>query len=716
MNLGLFTRSSRVRYKNIIKGNIIVDNKSTFQNLFQPKSIAVVGASNNTLKPGGRVFKNIMEGGYTGKLWPVNPKDSEILGTKAYSAIDALPWAPDLALIAIPAGGVLDALSALAEKGNRAAIILTAGFGETGEAGKELEKKILQVADQNDMAIIGPNCSGFLTPDYAGKFAGIIPGLESGSVDFVSGSGATVDYLMEQAQVRGVKFSHVINLGNSIQLGVEDMMEMMDENHGVDSAKIILLYLEAVNKPLKLLRHARSLIEKGCIIIGIKSGASNAGARAAASHTGAMATADHTVQALFDKAGIIRVQSKMELIEVTCALISMKKLPTGKRACIVTDAGGPGVMLTDELVQWGVSLPSFSPRTIKKLQELLPPQASLENPIDCLPSRNARQVKSIFEVLGKEEKENLDLAFFITGNSGMSDNREIYDAVKEVKTTCPIPILPVFSSATTCADLLKELVEDGCIYFHDEVAAGQAVGRLVNRPAIKNDDVQLSNYNHDKIKQKFTGQMGALTPEITKDILQAAGFPIPAQEVITEQSDLKLCCQTIGFPVVMKVAGPLHKSDVGGVKVNITNDGEAEQAWQELMSIPDAKGVMIQEMVQGVEVIIGTVRDSGFGQLVMFGLGGIYTEVLKDVSFGLATPETPLSLSEARQMIRNIRSYPILEGVRGERGVCVDTLAEYLVRLGKLVTDFPQINELDLNPVKGQDKALYVVDARILTE
>ncbi|WDP92330.1 MAG: acetate--CoA ligase family protein [Desulfobacter sp.] len=687
-----------------------------FKRLFYPQSIAVIGASNNELKPGGRVFKNILEGGYGGQLWPVNPKSSRIMGLSAFPDIDSLPEAPDLALVAIPAPAVPGAVNHLALKGNRAAIILTAGFGETGEAGKKMEDQILHTAEAHGMAVVGPNCSGFLTPAYSGKFAGIIPPLQPGCVDVVSGSGATVDYLMEQAGARGIRFSHVVNLGNSIQLGVEDMLGLLDGNHGPRSAKIILLYLEAVGKPGKLLAHARSLIRKGCTLIGIKSGASGAGARAAASHTGAMATADHTVQALLDKAGIIRVKSKAELIETTCALMAMSGLPQGNRACIVTDAGGPGVMLADALEREGISLPRLSGNTLDALGQVLPPQAALENPIDCLPSRTGGQLQAVFEVLGKKEAGHLDMIFFISGNSGLSDNGEIYDAVAAAQKSCPIPILPVLSSITTCEDLLKEWARQGRVYFLDEVAAGAAAGRLVHRPRPDWGRAELPDYDREALENLLSDQTGALSSTAAKAVLHAAGFTLPRQQVASGPGQLEAACRAIGFPLAMKVEGLLHKTDLGGVRVNITTMDQALGAWHELMVLPGARGVMVQEMVRGLEVIIGAVRDGEFGSLIMFGLGGIHAEVLKDVRFSLSTPEFPLSPGEAEKMIRGIRSYPILEGVRGQAGVCPETLADCLVRTARLVTDFPGIRELDLNPVKGEGAALYAVDARILMD
>jgi acetyltransferase len=503
-----------------------------------------------------------------------------------------------------------------------------------------------------------------------------------------------------------------LNLGNSIQLGVEDMLELLDESHGADSSKIVLLYLEAVNKPQKLLHHAKSLTAKGCVLIGIKSGVTEVGARAAASHTGAMTTSDHAVQALFDKAGIIRVKSKQELIETTCALIALGGLPKGNRACIVTDAGGPGVMLADELYRQGIELPSLSPRATERLKQVLPPQASLGNPIDCLPSRNAQQVGEIFTILAEEETQTIDLAFFLTGNSGMSDNWEIYQEIIRIGKTGAIPVLPVLSSATTCADLLEKVKAAETVYFPDEVIAGQAVGRIVNRPRIMDQIPALTNYDYAAISQALSAQQAALPPESVTRILKAAGFKLVPQIEVSEIRDLADACQTVGFPLVMKVVGPLHKSDTGGVKIGINTVSEAQRSWQELTTIPKATAVLIQKRVTGVEVILGASREPPFGHVILFGLGGIYTEVIKDIQFAL----TPLSPGEALRMIQRIRSFPILKGIRGERGASVELLTDYLVRLGRLVHDFPEIREIDLNPVKGSGKDLYPVDCRILVD
>ncbi len=688
----------------------MTESSILYNRLFNPKSIAVIGASNDPLKPGGRVTENIKNNGYKGELWAINPKSPSIMGLPTFRSLNDLPQAPELAYIAIPAPFVRATLQDLARIGNKAVIILTAGFGEKDQKGKEEEKAFLEIAAANDMTVIGPNCSGFLTTSYAGKFAGLIPVLKQGSIDIISGSGATVDYLMEQATMRGLSFGNVVNMGNSIQMGVEDILALLDENYDPCDSRLILLYMESIKKPVKLLKHARSLTQKGYTLAGIKSGVTEVGERAAASHTGAMATSDTAVQALFDKAGIIRVSSKTDLIDVVCAFTNLKGLIADYRVCIVTDAGGPGVMLSDELSRQGLRMPVTGKRTRERLAEVLPPESSIINPIDCLPSRTPDQIRGILRILDEEEKDNIDIIAVITGNSGLTDNWELYRAILEGMDNCSIPVMPVFSSANTCEELIQRVREQEKVFFPDEVLIGRALGKLARKPVIHEDVPALKGYDRDIIESALKGQGEQISSEAIKDILVAAGFRLPFQKEIIENKDLAAACRDAGFPLVMKVIGPLHKSDAGGVRINITSFEEAESAWDELIKIEGAQGVLVQQQIEGTEVILGAKKEGEFGHLIMFGLGGIYTEVLKDVSFALA----PVSNIEAMNMINRIKTLPILKGIRGVKGVSLDLLAEYLVRLGMLVNDFPRIEEIDLNPVKGIGPDLYAVDARII--
>ena len=678
--------------------------------LFNPGSIVVIGASNNDLKPGGRVIKNIKSHGFEGKLWAVNPKTRNILDLPTFSSIEDLPGAPDLAIIAIPAKFVLQCLKDLARKKVRVVIILTSGFGEKDDQGKILEREMLAIAEAADITLIGPNCSGFMTPAYKGKFAGIIPELPGNTVDFISGSGATVDYVMEQASYRGLSFGTVVNLGNSIQMGVEDILGLYDEQYNRSEVPVLMLYMEIVKKPLKLMLHARSLSRKGCFIVGIKSGTTAAGKRAAASHTGAMATNDTAVDALFAKSGIIRVRSKSDMIDVACVLSAAKGPLNGKRICVVTDAGGPGVMMSDELNRQGMELPVLKDKTQVCLREILPPESATANPVDCLPSRTADQIRSIVDLLAEEEKENVDAIAVVTGNSLLSDNWMIYKEIREAMDKSLLPVIPVLSSAVTAQNLIARYCSKGHIYFTDEVHLAKAL-RMVAGHYLP-DDIAPRPDGYDKrtIADTLSKEPSIMSPRGVEQVLRGAGFRLPDQISVLERKELTDACNQIGFPMVMKVIGPLHKSDVGGVTVGLEDLAAVNVCWDRMMTIKGSKGVLLQSMVSGTELILGTSREEGFGHLVMFGIGGIYTEVLKDVQFALA----PLSLDEGLKMIRNIHASPILEGARGNEGVDIHVLGDYLVRLGCLVTDFPEIDEIDLNPVKGFGSDLFVVDARII--
>ncbi|MFO7709716.1 MAG: acetate--CoA ligase family protein [Desulfobacterales bacterium] len=689
---------------------ILTDSpRRVYQRLFCPRSLAVVGASANPAKPGGRLIRNLLQNEYAGTLWAVNPSNP-IPGVATVACVDDLPAAPDLALIAIPAPEVHSVIAALARKGARAAIVMSAGFGEMSLAGKAEEQRLLVLAQEAGMTLVGPNCSGFLTPAYAGKFAGILTRPIPGRIDLVCGSGATMDFVVEQALVRGLAFSHTVNLGNSIQVGIEEILGLLDHNFGPASARIILLYIELIQKPVDLLRHARSLAEKGCTLIGIKSGVTSAGARAALSHTGAMATPDRAVQALFDKAGIIRVGSKTEMIDIACVLTASGGPIRGNRACVVTSAGGPGVMLADELHRQGFHLPALQEGTREQLRAMLPPEATVANPLDCLPSKDGLRTRRILGLLNADEKQRLDVIVTIDGAAGIVDEGQIFRETLQAARTGSLPIVPVICSATTSAATLAAFKVEGGVYLDDEVSAGRALGRILNRPRLFPPPGGLQDYDPAAVGAAVSGWTGVASPCAVEAVLSAAGFRLPPQIVAATPAELKRACAQIGFPLVLKAAGVLHKSDVNGVRVGVANRRRAEHVFAELAAIPGAVGVMVQKMIAGTEVILGAVREEGFGHVVMVGLGGIHAEVIDDAAFGLA----PLSAEEALNLIRRIRGFPLIQGVRGSKGVSLDALADALTRLSCLVVDAPAIAEIDLNPLKGTGNELFAVDARLV--
>ncbi|MBI4775694.1 MAG: acetate--CoA ligase family protein [Deltaproteobacteria bacterium] len=681
-------------------------------NFIAPNSIAVIGASDDTQKPGGKIVQNILSKGYTGRLFLINPKASTVQGRPAFPTLQDLPQKPDLAFIAIPARSVVSALTELAELGTKHVIVLSAGFGEVDERGRQEEMRLAQIAGENGILLLGPNCLGVMSPVHAGKFAGLLPDMRPGGIDFISGSGATVDCLIEQAVRRGLEFHTFVTVGNSAQIGVTDALALYDADHGPMSSKFIMLYLEKVGDPEILLKHARSLAAKGCILTGIKSGVTEAGSRAAASHTGAMATSDKTVQALLDKAGIIRVQSRLELVDLAIALVLAKGSYNGRRVCVITDAGGPGVMAADELNRQGFVVPQLKSRTRELLGEVLPPGAGLGNPVDCLPSRTPAQLSSVLEILGREESDALDSIVLLAANPWGSHNWDIYEVIIKAMDTMDIPIFPSFVTAVSSAAGLERFRTAGKCYFEDEVSLARALGRMVNRPKPMEPESCPSGYDPDAIRNLLDGIRGTVSGSRTRQVLAAAGIPVPAQRELIERKELDELAREIPFPWVMKVIGPLHKSDLGGIMTGIRDLTAAHAAWDRLMNIAQATGVMVQQTVSGNEVLLGLSRQDAFGHLVAFGLGGIYAEALGDVHFALA----PLSKEEARRLITSMRALRVIEGVRGQAGMDVEVLADLLVRVSLLARDTPRIQEMDINPLKGEGAALLAVDVRIIMQ
>lgn len=676
-----------------------------------PASIAIVGASNDTKKPGGKIVQNLLSKGYEGELFLINPKAELIQDRQAIPSIADLPHAPDLAYISIPARFVADALSELAELGVKRVIVLSAGFGEVSPEGLEVERRLADIADRHGMVMLGPNCLGVTSPVHAGKFAGLLPDMRPGGIDFISGSGATVDLLAEQAVRRGMVFRTFFTVGNSAQVGVTDILALFDQDQSLESPTHLMLYLEKVGSPPQLLRHARSLADKGCVIMAVKSGVTEGGSRAAASHTGAMVASDTAVQALFEKAGLIRVNSKLEMVDVATALVLAKGQYEGCRACIITDAGGLGVMATDELNRQGIETPCFKPKTQDLLAELLPPGAGVKNPVDMLPTRTPEQVAKTLEIIASEEAGNIDYILVQFGSPGFTDNWPLYQTLIKAMDQSPMPIFPCLTAAISSHEALVKYRATGRCHFEDEVSMAWAVGRMVNRPRIHPPTPDPQGYDRDRVAGVLKGVNGVAPRELVNKLLRATGIPTPREHELSAVEEISELASSLPFPWVMKVMGPLHKSDLGGVVIGVTLDN-AEDVFNNLMKIQDARGVLVQETISGPEVIMGLSREEGFGHLVAFGLGGVLAEALKDMKFGLG----PLSQGEARQMVRSIRALPILKGYRGQPGMDLEVLSDLLIRVSLLGRDVPRIKELDINPLKGVRSQLAAVDVRIILD
>jgi acyl-CoA synthetase (NDP forming) len=676
--------------------------------LINPRSIVVVGGSDDTLKPGGKVLKNLIAGNFTGEISVVNPRQDVVQGMKSYRDVSLLPDT-DLAILAIPAKLCLTAVEMLCrDKNTRAFIILSAGFSEEGHDGKLLELQLTDIINCYNATLIGPNCIGFLNVNYNGVFTTPIPALDHKGIDFISGSGATAVFIMEAAIPNGLTFSSIYSVGNSAQTGVEEVLEYLDESFDEKkSSRVKLLYIENIGNPAKLLKHASSLIKKGCRIAAIKSGTSEAGSRAASSHTGAMASPDKAVDALFRKAGIIRCSGRSELVAV--ASVFMRPPLKGNRIAIITHAGGPAVMLTDALSKGGMEVPPFSGEKAEALRGKLFPGSSVANPIDFLATGTAEQLGQIIDAC-ENDFDNIDGIAVIFGSPGLFPVYDVYDLLDKKMRSCKKPVFPILPSVINVKDEIKSFVSKGNIYFPDEVIFGNALCKVSDNKTYTAPDNQEFKVDSDSIITIIkNSKSGYLSPEEVGSILKAAGIPVAKEIVVNNADDAIKNASEIGFPVVMKVVGPLHKSDVGGVELNISNTGAVSNTFARMMKIEGAKAVLIQQMQKGTELFAGLKAEGTFGHLLLAGAGGIFIEIMNDVSTSLV----PVRKAEAESMIKSLKSYSLIKGARGQKGTDEAIFAEIICRLSLLSEAAPEIVEMDLNPLIGTEKSVVAVDVRI---
>ena len=690
------------------------------QQLLKPKSIVVVGGSNNVHKPGGSIVRNIISGGFEGPLHIVNPKEDEVQGIKAVHDVKDIPQT-DLAVLVVAAKYCPDYVDFLcAEKGVRAFVIISAGFGEETKEGAALEQRILDTCEKFGAALIGPNCIGLLNRNHHSVFTLPIPQLNPQGVDFVSGSGATAVFILESAVIKGLQFNSVWSIGNGKQIGIEDVLMYMDEHFDPETdSKVKLLYIENISNPDKLLFHACNLIRKGCRIAAIKAGSSESGSRAASSHTGAIASSDSAVEALFRKAGIVRCFSREELTTVGC-IFTLPPLK-GRNFAIVTHAGGPGVMLTDALSKGGLNVPHIEGPLADELKSKLFPGSSVANPIDFLATGTPEQLGTVIDYC-ENKFDHIDAIAVIYGTPGLTQLYEAYDVLDQKIRECKKPIFPVLPSLHTAGPEVEEFLKKGHVNFSDEVTLATALSQVMNTPPPAPPEVQLYGIDIPRLNKiifretsrlKFEGlRSGYLAPDTVREILACAGIHLVPEMVSTSKDELTAFAQKVGFPVVAKVVGPVHKSDVGGVALNIRTPEHLALEFDRMMQIQDATGVMVQKMLKGTELFIGAKYEERFGHVVLCGLGGIFVEVLKDVSSGLA----PLSYGEAWSMIRSLRGYKILKGTRGQRGINEQKFADIIVRLSTLLRFATEIKEMDLNPLLADENDIVDVDARILIE
>ncbi len=690
---------------------------------FNPKSIAVVGASE---KPGvGKaIFSNIMNG-YKGKIYPITPSNSSVFGISAYKSVLDIPEDVDLAVVATPNKIVPQVMEDIGKKNIKGAIIVSAGFKEVNDEGASLEKKVGEIGTKYGTRIIGPNCLGIMslsqTSMMNSTFLKITP--KSGGIALVSQSGAICAATVEDAMAQGIGFSKVISMGNKVDMDENDVLELLADD---DETKVIVMYLEDIRDGRKFMNTSKKITqEKMKPIIVLKSGRTPEGAKAAMSHTGALMGSDEIYDALFSQSGVIRVDSMQELFEISTAFSKQPLPPVDSGIVIVSNAGGPAIISTDACSKYGLKMADLS-SSKEIIAMAIPPHGSAKNPVDIVGDADFNRFEKVLnEVLSNK---NVGALVVMCTPSATLDYNDLATTV--VKTSKN-------SGKTTLAALMglaegeenKKILSEGDVphfmYAESAIRTLEVLYRYSKWINSKTNPPKPFVVDKETVKKIIeqvlsTGRKNLLEDE-GYEILKAYGFSIPKKIVATTTEECAKYAEEIGFPVVMKIVSPdiIHKSDAGGVKIGIKDQKEAVNAFTTIIENakkykPDAKinGILIQEMIStSKETILGGKRDKLFGPLIMFGLGGIYVEVIKDVVFRLA----PINESEALEMIKSIKTFPLLRGVRGEKPSDINGISDCLLRLSQLMTDFPEIEEFDINPllVLEEGKGVRVVDVRI---
>ncbi len=700
------------------------DTSKKLDCLFSPRSIAVVGTSRSKGSLGREVLHNLVEYGFQGPVYPINPKADFIHSMKAYPNVTSVPGPVDLAIIVVPKKFVLDTVKECGEKGVRGLVVITAGFKEIGEMGKALEDELVKLVKKYGMRMVGPNCMGIINthPEIRmhGTFAPAHP--IQGRVGFMSQSGALGNVILDYAGELGIGFSKFVSLGNKADISANDILEDLENDENTD---IILMYLESFGNPRKFTKIVRRL-SKVKPIIAVKAGRTHAGASAASSHTGALAGLDVAVDAFFEQCGVHRATSIEELFDYAVAFAN-QPLPKGNRIAILSNAGGPAILATDACVSLGLEMAQFLPKTTKFLRENLPEEASVKNPVDILGDGGPDRYKMALEAILKDN--NVDAVITVFVPPLITNPLDIAKAITEVSTKYTKPVLGCFMGREEIIAGLEELEEHNVpAYLFPESAAKAMAGmysyyqwRIKEFGKMKKFKVDTETVSKLLVKVRTAGR-DRLTGFEVERVLTSYGFTYPKSGLVKTEAEAVNLANKIGYPIVLKISSSkiLHKSDVGGVLVDIRNQRELKAGYKSIISSlkkhkceKDIDGIQVQELIRGgKETILGVTTDPQFGPLIMFGLGGIYVEVLKDVSFRVH----PLTDLDAKEMVQAIKGYDLLTGVRGEEPVDIEKIEDNLLRLSQLITDFPEIEQVDINPQlafrKGQ--ACRVVDAKIV--
>lgn len=695
----------------------------SLEDFFCPESVAVIGAAREEGKVGRTIFDNIIGSGYKGKVFPVNPKASDIGGRKCYSSILDINQDIELAVIVIPAEYISKILEECYAKHIKYAIIISAGFKETGVKGAKREKRLIEKSRDYGIRILGPNCLGMIdaTCPINASFSANMP--SKGKISFISQSGALLTSVLDWAKDSKIGFSKVVSLGNKADISENDLFDAWKDDPETD---VITAYIEGVKDGKDFIRISSKVSRKKPIII-IKSGNTDAGARAVSSHTGTLAGSNKAYEAAFKQAGIIRAGTIKQLFDYAKAF-SYQPLPKGKKVAIITNAGGPGIMATDACEINGIQLASFHSETIEKLRSFLPEAANLYNPVDVLGDALSDRYKKAVEVI--TEDSNVDAVVVLLTPQAMTEDLETARAIVEVmeKSERQIPFTTSFMGGSEVKKGINYLTKKKIPNFDIPEAAVETLKVMMDYNGWKaeksypvsefNVDEEKVNLIFDRCKSEGRLELGELE---ARGVLEAYKIPVPKAEVACDVEEAKKIAARMGYPLVLKIVSPniLHKTDVGGIKVGIEDERELVESYEDILIsvkryMPGANisGILVQEMIlDKKETIIGISEDPQFGPMIMFGLGGIYVEVLKDVSFRIA----PISEKIAREMIGEIKTIKLLKGTRGEAPSDIESIVEVLLRMSQLVTDFPEIMEMDINPlfVKKHGEGSIAGDARI---
>ncbi|MGZ4890874.1 MAG: acetate--CoA ligase family protein [Halobacteriota archaeon] len=697
---------------------ITVENakKDKMNDFFYPRSVAVIGAAREEDKVGHSVLKNLLDANFQGELVPVNPNADEILGLKTLHTAKKV----DLAVIVVPAKIVPAVLEESTRVGIKAAIIISAGFRESGAQGAKLEAQIREIAKKYGIRIVGPNCLGIMSTgaNLNASFASEYP--DKGGISLISQSGAICTSFLDWAANESLGFDKLVSVGNKVDVAEAELLDYIARD---PSTRVVALYVEGIDNGREFMQVSKE-VSRLKPVIALKAGRTDMGAKAASSHTGALAGSDAAYDAAFKQSGILRVNSVDEFFDAAKAFARCP-IPKIPGVAIITNAGGPGVLASDASAECGVPLANFTKETIEALRNALPQESNIYNPIDILGDAKPRRYVATLEIILADQ--NVGGVILLLTPQAMTEPEETANLINSMSSHTSKPIITSFIGGKELNNAREKLTRGSAANFDSPETAVRAARNLIKFREIatssKGAPTQLTSGQNRAALLRLEGVRSegrtTLTEEEGKDVLRAYGIKTPRETVVTRRDKVIQAAREIGYPIVMKVSSPdiAHKTDVGGVITGISSDRAAKNAFDQIYAninkrMPQARigGVIIGEMVEGEEVIVGVTCDPQFGPFITFGLGGLYVEVLKDVSHRLA----PITVAEAKQMISEVRSYPILLGTRGRKALDINAVADTIVRVSQISQDFEEIQEIEINPLMVQENGCIAVDALVV--